>query len=292
MKFRLILSFLIHSKASLNLRLKTTKPDNTQEMMFKLQGDWFQSCILWWKKIKLTCPTTSWAEPTPELDDEPFPGSHEASGQTNQNMSESSGLWIDKTFRTVLSTSQIDQKITVTDNQRQSSCGFYWQHRDWPAGSPWCLVGQQWRSWTLSPPAAVSHRSDLHLRPKPPAGLQGRRSFNTAVSQHVPTHIFNSCVSVLPLTLSMLSWRQRKVWECVVMRRKSLQTAKEEMLEASWKRDPSTTYFPSALSLHVQAEELLNDCDRIPLCLQRTGGICPSGPADVPEDRRVENMNL
>lgn len=34
--------------------------------------------------------------------------------------------------------------------------------------------------------------------------------------------------------------------------------------------------------------ELLNECDGIPLCLQRTGGICPSGREDIPEDVKGE----
>lgn len=63
----------------------------------------------------------------------------------------------------------------VKDSDTSVKCVF-----NWPAESLWCLVGPQWRSWILSPPAAASRHSDLHLRPKPPAALWGRRPFNSA----------------------------------------------------------------------------------------------------------------
>lgn len=205
---------------------------------------------------------------------------------------QSSCLWINITFGNVLSTSQINHTNTVTDNQihrahvfftgstmtdLQDHPGVLWDNSDDPGSSlhpPQRLIvlTSIWGQSHLQPCRIECHLTQLY--------------HNTYQLK------FNYSVSILPLTLSMFSWRQRKVWECVVMRRKSLQTAKEEMLEASWKRGPSTTYFPLALSLNVQAEELLNKCDRIPLCLQRTGGICLSGRADVPEDRRGENTNL
>lgn len=51
---------------------------------------------------------------------------------------------------------------------------------------------------------------------------------------HKLKHTGNDAHSAsIPLTLSELRWRQRHVWECVVMRRNSLQMAKEETFDAS-----------------------------------------------------------
>ena len=125
---------------------------------------------------------------------------------------------------------------------------------NWPVESLWCPEAPQWRSSIPSPPDAASRHSDLRPRTRPPAALWQQRSFESAaigsLTECVQSLTLNlnilktpwTCslrvfASTLPLTVRALRWRQRQVWECVVMRRKSLQTAKEETLEASWERN-------------------------------------------------------
>lgn len=57
-----------------------------------------------------------------------------------------------------------------------------------------------------------------------------------------------------PLTLSVLSWRHRQLWECVVMRRKSPQMAKEEILEASWEGSRSDPEYAGVSTLKLDHE--------------------------------------